>query len=509
MSYQACKPVLPVEISISAPQISCLEATKLVETTQHALDDRNEFPVHHLRLRLDNCLLPDAGDSEVRSTQSQKKGGGIIDLDQNEPALRIELEPKRERLEREFEWRPTTSKVLILYDSNDVHSISAPSSALASYLATSLHSAFVEEQATVAHKFTSYSIEAGGAEMFLKSITPDAMAAITRRDTRSFRYASTYHLTFSLFTPGPAPSSWAVKAAIQDHIEPLVSAFSGISNFSITTQVQLFSPFSPAIQAVKEGQNGGTVLRRDDLGAFVNAAEWPLSPSIGSGPTINFVLYVPLASQTPLTMDGDGGDSWLVPQWGGIKILNPPLETHPETGVRSVRGHLSEGLLHEAFETFTLQLLSLLGVPSAHSEDKPPLPLPVRLQSHVRLSALSVSLRASSTLGALARLSQALSSIPIPKSVAHLVDETINHLTATCRHLQAGSWNDALLHAREAFADSERAFFEKSMVGQVYFPDEHKVAVYLPLLGPVGVPLFVGLLREIRGFVTSLRAASK
>ena len=35
------------------------------------------------------------------------------------------------------------------------------------------------------------------------------------------------------------------------------------------------------------------------------------------------------------------------------------------------------------------------------------------------------------------------------------------------------------------------------MVGQVYFPDEHKVAVYLPLLGPVGVPLFMGAAREI------------
>ena len=36
------------------------------------------------------------------------------------------------------------------------------------------------------------------------------------------------------------------------------------------------------------------------------------------------------------------------------------------------------------------------------------------------------------------------------------------------------------------------------MVGQVYFPDEHKVAVYLPLLGPIGVPLVVGLLKELK-----------
>ena len=47
---------------------------------------------------------------------------------------------------------------------------------------------------------------------------------------------------------------------------------------------------------------------------------------------------------------------------------------------------------------------------------------------------------------------------------------------------------------------AEKAFFEKSMVGQVYFPDEHKVAVYLPLLGPVGVPLVMSVLKELKAW---------
>lgn len=55
-------------------------------------------------------------------------------------------------------------------------------------------------------------------------------------------------------------------------------------------------------------------------------------------------------------------------------------------------------------------------------------------------------------------------------------------------------------NARIAEEAAERAFFEKSMVGQVYFPDEHKVAVYLPLLGPVGVPLVMGVVKEVRGW---------
>ncbi len=38
------------------------------------------------------------------------------------------------------------------------------------------------------------------------------------------------------------------------------------------------------------------------------------------------------------------------------------------------------------------------------------------------------------------------------------------------------------------------------MVGQLYFPDEHKIAVYLPLLGPVGVPLLIGLVNELKAW---------
>jgi phosphatidylinositol glycan class S len=64
---------------------------------------------------------------------------------------------------------------------------------------------------------------------------------------------------------------------------------------------------------------------------------------------------------------------------------------------------------------------------------------------------------------------------------------------------------EALASARVAENEAERSFFEKSMVGQVYFPDEHKVAVYLPLLGPIGVPLVVGLVKEVRRWMQQRR----
>jgi phosphatidylinositol glycan class S len=73
----------------------------------------------------------------------------------------------------------------------------------------------------------------------------------------------------------------------------------------------------------------------------------------------------------------------------------------------------------------------------------------------------------------------------------------MSHLRLACETLGGA---EGLAHARIAEAEAERAFFEKSMVGQLYFPDEHKLAVYIPLLGPVGVPLLLGLLNEIKAW---------
>jgi len=98
-----------------------------------------------------------------------------------------------------------------------------------------------------------------------------------------------------------------------------------------------------------------------------------------------------------------------------------------------------------------------------------------------------------------------LPSIPIPKTVAASVDSTISHLESACTAFRAGDFQDALAHARIADIEAEKAFFERSMVGQVYFPDEHKVAVYLPLMGPMAVPLMMSMLKEVLPWIKSLK----
>lgn len=371
------------------------------------------------------------------------------------------------------------------------------------YLAMFLQSAFLEEHAHIAYLLSMNGKNSDKIESFVRGLPQEMTTRVQKSANRAFKPSSDYHLTFSLFTAGPAPSSWDVRTLLGKYIQPIIHAISSTGNVSVASQVQLYSSFSPSIQP--QQVEDGWQLGKEDLTSFVNNAEWPLSPSIGTGPTVNFITYISTPYQSPLHLENSATDSWLVPQWGGITILNPPVSLQAETelGRKILPAHLDEQMLEPAFVNFQSQLLHLLGVP--HSDK---LPLRERLKSFQRLSGLSLYLRTASNLSSLARLAQHLSSIPIPRHVLHYVEHAVERLSDFRQCLgQASSATrlTCLSSVREAFSDSERAFFDKSMVGQVYFPDEHKVAVYLPLLGPIGVPLAVGLIKELKVMAAKIK----
>ncbi|PGH17858.1 hypothetical protein AJ80_04681 [Polytolypa hystricis UAMH7299] len=514
---KACRPVFPLQILVHAPSIQAPEAEHLIRTTQHALDDLNDFSAYHLRLR----LVETAHNAEDSST------GGVHDADLDlrvlrSAALKVKLQARDALTNPTAELHQFSEQLDIFYPSNQVPSISSANSLLASFIASELQQLFTEEKTTIAHILSrKHALNPGAqppvangqasgntrdeADAVLKSITPQLADTIARRATRSFKYADTYHLSFSLFTPGAYPSSWDIESALHENLLPLLNAFSPISNFSIDTQVQLFASFAPnAAKPEYDETTQGWMLKKEDLGSFINAAEWPLSPSIGGGPTINFILYVPAPEQSPLFIQENHATSWLIPQWGGVVILNPdqpPISDHEDSPKQNPL-HLSSTALQPALSTFSHQLLSLLGTPSS------PPSLPLRLQTLTRIHAASLLLSASSTLGSLARLTHSLASIPIPENVQTSVSRSIAHLHSTCAALREGYFSEALASARVAEREAEKSFFEKSMVGQVYFPDEHKIAVYMPLLGPAAVPLVMGALKEIKRRVVSARRAA-
>ncbi|GAQ03423.1 GPI transamidase component PIG-S [Aspergillus lentulus] len=501
---KTCRPVFPLEIRFETPSMPIPEAQNLLRTTQHTLDDLNEFSAHHLRLKLseDTIAAESHGSAQGPSVLA---GSGKPDT-----ALTVRLLPQEDLVAPKAELHSETTQLDIMYPPAQIPAPSSSNSPLSAFIASELQSLFTEEKAIIAQILSESNMGSANTNTppssnnqqplaVLNSISPQLAESISRRLRRSMKYAETYHLAFSLFTPGAEPSSWDIQAAVEEYISPLLQALEPISNFTVDTQVQLYATFSPTAPKPEYDEAlAAWTLKKEDLSAFINAAEWPLSPSIGNGPTINFILYVPEPSQSPMLVKEGGATSWIIPQWGGVFLLNPPLSTIQEN--HSSLTHLSKDALRAAFLTFSHQLLTLLGVPTT------PTPLPFRLQTLIRVRAATLLLSASSTMGSLARLTESLPSIPIPANVAASVSTTLAHLASACAHLSEGRFEAALASARVAETEAERSFFEKSMVGQMYFPDEHKVAVYLPLLGPIGVPLVVGLLKEVKRIISDRKA---
>lgn len=456
--------------------LSPVEAESLLRLTQHALDDSNDFSAHHLRL-----FLPESSNNGDHYTSQNRPSAGPAG---DSTALTVRLTASQDSSYPSASLNLHTSDLEVLYSSSMIPTSSSSSSLLGSFIASQLRDVFSEEEAILAHLLSSHSLHSGK-----KSLSPEVEARLDKRTTRSLKYAPLYHLTISLFTPEASPSSWDIQDAVRSTFGPLIEALSPISNLTIDTQIQPYASFAPSVQPTFSKEQNVWTLSRTQLGGFINAAEWPLSPSIGGGPTVHFVLYVPSPSQAPLLVDGsEGSNAWLIPQWGGVVIHNAATSSR----------HLSAEDLRVPFLTFSQQLLSLLGLPEH------PASLPIRLDTLARVRAASLFLSASSTLGSLARLTLALPSISIPNSVADAVSLTIKHLETSCSAFKNGDFASALQSARIAEGAAERAFFERSMVGQVYFPDEHKVAVYLPLLGPVAVPLVLSAIKELRPIVSSL-----
>jgi hypothetical protein len=56
----------------------------------------------------------------------------------------------------------------------------------------------------------------------------------------------------------------------------------------------------------------------------------------------------------------------------------------------------------------------------------------------------------------------------------------------------------ALGHARVAHWHAEIAYSTPTMASLLYFPDDHKFAVLLPLLAPLAMPIFLNLFAQVK-----------
>jgi len=321
---------------------------------------------------------------------------------------------------------------------------------------------------------------------------------------RVVKYAPRYRLAFTLLnedaTSGHASLSWEVHQAIHHYLRHMLDRLSTLHNFTIESQVQLHAPlaFNPTALEVNDTRIYG--LTQEDLTVFVNSAEWTLSSSVSNDPVLHFVLFIPSSQNDPLyILDQDGAptnsNAFILPQWGGIVVMNLP------------RTHLSALDLHPTFSTFQQQLMALLGIPTLSPFVKSTESQPFtnwQLDALIRQRALENVKDSKETLQSIVALVNQIENMPVGQDVKGDIQDALSALDQA-HAAESSSSTLALHYSAEALKLSSRAFFNPGMLALLYFPAEHKYAVYTPLFASVAAPLIAAVLREFLAWRRSLR----
>ncbi|XP_072231202.1 GPI transamidase component PIG-S [Leuresthes tenuis] len=321
---------------------------------------------------------------------------------------------------------------------------------------------------------------------------------------RAFKSSPGYEITFSLLNPDPKSHRlhWDIEGAVQAYIQPLLTKLSPVANFSIDSQTLHYAILG--VNPRFDSSRNAHTLNADSLAHVINPVEARLgSNAASSNPVLNFLLYVPDSYRSPLYIQDYKkqevpSNAFHSPRWGGIMVYNVNSFYGPEAEF-PVDINID---MAKVMGVFLAQLRLLLGVQSSSS---PPgfLVAPCgsagladwELDRLMWSRSVENVATATTTITSLAQLLDQIGNIVINDNIAQQVSSAVTSLQLAVAELEAGNLGFALQYSKEAILASEKAFFDPSLLHLLYFPDDQKFAIYIPLFLPMCVPILLSLLK--------------
>ncbi|XP_075912750.1 GPI-anchor transamidase component PIGS [Petromyzon marinus] len=346
------------------------------------------------------------------------------------------------------------------------------------------------------------------------------------RSMRALPSSLGYELTFTLLNPDPRrlEVSWDMAAAVEAHLRPFLDKVTHLADFTVSSQVLHYAGLGVRPRLHRE--SGAFLLPESSLPHLINPMEARLGSPASPMPVLHFLLYVTEPSFTPLHLLTTGGrvaphNAFLIPRWGGIMIFNPDLSNSSHSQL-PIPVRLDT---HHIMEVFITQLRALLGVrgtaptavtsapvtsapvtsaptavTSAPVTSAPVTPAPLagwELDELAWRRCAELLAGATGGLASLAQLLGEIHNIVIALPVAHQVEVAVRSSWASLADLREGRLEAALGHAGCACRASEAAFYDPSLLALLYFPDDQKFAIYIPLFLPVAIPVLLALWRHL------------
>ncbi|PRP88902.1 hypothetical protein PROFUN_00370 [Planoprotostelium fungivorum] len=317
----------------------------------------------------------------------------------------------------------------------------------------------------------------------------------------AMRPAVEYKISFSMLNMNPQllRPDWDIEGAVRSYLRPFLNEIHDVADFKIDSQIIHYT--SLLKQPSFDRETKRLFIDHDKLSMYLNPSTWNLDlMEMSIDPVIHLILFVTEPGQ-PIYIREEGGkwsetNAFISPQWGGVFIYNPP--TSGDVLLSSVVD------LQPAMEIFVSQLRQLLGVGEISSDEV--------VYHHQMTKGISQYERdllyrrytwlhynqTVSTIKSLSVLVQSLQNMVVHDNIASLVDHSLQELELCREKCRDLDYDSAVLHARTATRDAEIAFFDPDMLALLYFPQEHKAAIYALPFFPVFFQLISGIISEIR-----------
>ncbi|QOU21760.1 hypothetical protein BRETT_001924 [Brettanomyces bruxellensis] len=334
-----------------------------------------------------------------------------------------------------------------------------------------------------------------GSEIgLLTEVSGNSGNASTSRSMIKIPYNDQYKVSVSFLEEGDEPLRWDVKPVV-DAFGKYLSVLDSYANFTLETQLGYYEalPETANLEKLeKADEESVDICILKDTSTFMDYSEWGLDQDVQLLPTINLVVYAPNRNRKILIANSTT-NSFIVPQWGGVVIYNGAAD-----GNKPGKDNLlvSTEDLEPVFDIFASQILQLLGAP-----ESPKSPF-IRADMITRVQCAQNLLKSVDNLVSLIKLTRELPTIPIPEITMQEVEETMALVNKSMIIMKSWNesdwWNQVNELSARAVKISDKAFFQKDMVQQAFFPEDHKMAVYMPLLGPFATIMVLGLARSLK-----------
>ncbi|XP_066601414.1 GPI transamidase component PIG-S-like isoform X2 [Prorops nasuta] len=363
-------------------------------------------------------------------------------------------------------------------------------------------------------------------ELTRNALAEPTLYSLDEENRRRFPSSPAYDVLLTLVNPDPEELKvdWDLRMVAKGYIEPFLNEFSTISNFSVKSQWLYLLPLDVTPKMIPDSSILGRhyALPEDVLPQLVTPLEKKLASQVSLYPCINLVVYMVPCDSAPLHIYKKTGhrsrtdnnvEAFLSPRWGGVVLTNPPIEACAKSNISLPITVVPEETT--IVGTFVAQLRLLLGIPDLepiYGVTAVPLvdlkPREWEVDALLRIRTVEQLTSAKLTLQSLAQLLKEISNIVITEVVGKRIKNALRSVQESAKSLERGNLLEGFLHSKEAFTMAEAAFSDPSLLALLYFPEDQKYAVYIPLFLPAMIPVLLSF-KNIQKYYFSRVSKSK